>query len=203
MTSIKPIIRLTSTWLYRIFFVTLFVVTKSANYSWFELMAWKLSHVIESSSHKNERVYVSVCVSVCVFLSSTQILNLPEIVPHGKEKKKKDRLEANKKLIILSYPVRKLCVFERPFSLLVYHFREVLKNPPGNFLYLDLFFIPKEKSPIWWYIWVRIYCLKKWNFFTMTHTINLLFCLFVCFSITLYNISATIWISIKENKLYL
>lgn len=33
------------------------------------------------------------------------------------------------------------------FNLSVYHFKEVLKNPLENFLYLD-FFVPKEKFPI-------------------------------------------------------
>lgn len=72
-------------------------------------------------------------------LPAAQILNLPEAFPHGEGKRKRP-FRGQQKLIILSFPARKLCVFERPCSLSVYHFRKVLKSPLGNSLYLDSFF---------------------------------------------------------------
>lgn len=52
MTSIKSIVQEINLHMedpYRILFVTLCVVTKSANLSWYEIMHWNLSPVIESN----------------------------------------------------------------------------------------------------------------------------------------------------------
>lgn len=81
-----------------------------------------------------------MCVCVCVCKSASKI----DFSTWNR--KRKDFIEANKKFIILSYLVRKFCVFERPFSLSVYHLRKVLKSPQGNSLYLDFFYSEREIS---------------------------------------------------------
>lgn len=78
-------------------------------------------------------------------------------------KKKKRPLRYQKGL--WSYPTQwESSVFFKDLS--VYHFRKVLKSPLGNSLYLDFFFflLLKQKSLIYWHIWVRIYYPKKVKF---------------------------------------
>lgn len=78
-------------------------------------------------------------------------------------KKKKKTFKIPKRLMILSYPVRKLCVFQRPFSL---PFQKGLEEPSRKFSLFRFFFflLLKQKSLIYWHIWVRIYYPKKVKF---------------------------------------
>lgn len=75
-------------------------------------------------------------------------------------KKKKKTFKRQKRLMILSYPVRKLCVFQRPFSL---PFQKGLEEPSRKFsLFRFFFFTPKtEISNILTYLGQNIVSKKS------------------------------------------
>lgn len=141
VTTIQSSKRLTSTWLYRIFFVILFVVTKSAKLSWYELMTWKVFHVRESntkSSHKNKD-FSFLCGSACSLdpESARDISTWKRI--------KIRPLRGQQKASNLILPSEKALCFWKTFQPFNLPFQKGLEETSRKFAIFRFFFYPKRE----------------------------------------------------------